>query len=140
MPKNRKMKFPVKVKKKRIPHAAIQAVAAILLRSRGVFPFVKRRKNNIFPGGSIMMRRGTRMVMKTVNVPISVPMHGASSRLESRPKKVQLGKRTLDVSVGPFRLSGVIKELLRLHDNSNFTYQDRKETPRCQEIRPPAKD
>ena len=88
MSKNRRTKFPVKVKKIRIPHAARQAVAAILLRSRGVFPFVKRRKNSIFPGGSIIMRRGTRMVIKAVNVSISVPMHVVSSLHESRPEKV----------------------------------------------------
>jgi hypothetical protein len=43
---------------------AAEVVAAILLRSRGVFCAVKRSKKGRFPRGSMVMRRGIRVVMK----------------------------------------------------------------------------
>jgi hypothetical protein len=52
----------------RIMQAVKDEAAATLRRSEGEFPSVKRRKNGKLPKGSMMITKGTRIVIKDSNV------------------------------------------------------------------------
>ncbi len=56
-----------------IIQATDDAMNAILLRSDGLFSFVKRIKKGRLPNGSIMIRSGIRTVIKFFSVSISSP-------------------------------------------------------------------
>ena len=58
-------------KKTRIKQAVDEETAAILRRSERVFLSVNRRKNVRLPKGSVMMTRGTKIVMRDSMVCIS---------------------------------------------------------------------
>jgi hypothetical protein len=68
-------------KKARITQAVEEEIAAILRRSEGVFLSVKRRKNGKLPRGSVMINRGTRIVIRDANVCMMTLLSGLRNAL-----------------------------------------------------------